>query len=215
MGSRSPSESWCLVPGRPSSALTDTNRPSRTNVNLVMRNAVMWTRKVGGGVSAMSRSNHDRRGGRCRADWGTLIGARNRSASGFFGTGRESRHSNLIFRVFLDVRWGYAPAARAADRAVPYELIRFLAVVYASGVLPFRPHPIAVSKRPGEPAPVLSPLDLEQASLRVREDPDPVPAPLAGAVAPAASFRACHRSIPPIRWTARSARRKLRTRRAS
>ena len=37
---------------------------------------------------------------------------------------------------------------------------------------------------------------LDQAGLRVGEHPHPVPAPFAGAVAPAASFRACHRSIP-------------------
>ena len=62
--------------------------------------------------------------------------------------------------------------------------------------LPLRARPVAVLERPGEPAPVLSPLDLEDAGLRVGEDPDPVPAPFAGAVAPAASSRACHRSIP-------------------
>ena len=53
-----------------------------------------------------------------------------------------------------------------------------------------------MSERPREPSPVLAPLDLEVAGLRVRKDPHPVPAPLAGAVAPAASSRACHRSIP-------------------
>ena len=62
--------------------------------------------------------------------------------------------------------------------------------------LPLRARPIAVLEGAGEPAPVLSPLNLEHAGLRVGEDPDPVPAPLAGAVAPAASSRASHRSIP-------------------
>ncbi len=49
---------------------------------------------------------------------------------------------------------------------------------------------------PGEPAPVLPPLDLEDAGLRVGKDPDPVPAPFAGAVGAPTSFRACHHSIP-------------------
>ena len=62
--------------------------------------------------------------------------------------------------------------------------------------LPFRAPPIAVLQRPGEPSAVLSPLDLEHAGLRVGKDPDPVPAPLAGAVRAPASFRACHHSIP-------------------
>ena len=54
--------------------------------------------------------------------------------------------------------------------------------------LPFRPRPVAVTQRPGEPATVLAPLHLEQAGLRVWKHPGPVPAPLAGAVAPAATF---------------------------
>ena len=62
--------------------------------------------------------------------------------------------------------------------------------------LPLRPHPVPVSERPGKPAPVLAPLNLEVAGLRVREDPDPVPAPFAGAVRAPTSFRACHHSIP-------------------
>jgi len=53
-----------------------------------------------------------------------------------------------------------------------------------------------VTQGPGEPAPVLSPLYLEDAGLRVGKDPDPVPAPFAGAVGAPTSFRACHRSIP-------------------
>ena len=40
------------------------------------------------------------------------------------------------------------------------------------------------------------PVDLEQACLGIGKDPDPVPAPFAGAVAAPASFRACHHSIP-------------------
>ena len=60
----------------------------------------------------------------------------------------------------------------------------------------FAPHPFAVCQRPGEPAPVLAPLHLEDAGLRVGKDPDPVPAPFAGAVGAPTSFRACHRSIP-------------------
>jgi len=62
--------------------------------------------------------------------------------------------------------------------------------------LSLRASPIAVLQRPREPAPILAPLDLVSAGLRIRKHPDPVPAPFAGAVAPAASFRACHHSIP-------------------
>ena len=62
--------------------------------------------------------------------------------------------------------------------------------------LPLRAPPIAVFQRPGQPSAVLSPLDLEQAGFRIREHPHLVPAPFAGAVAPAASSRACHHSIP-------------------
>ena len=40
------------------------------------------------------------------------------------------------------------------------------------------------------------PVDLEQASLGIRKDPYPVPAPFAGAVAAPDMFRACHHSIP-------------------
>ena len=46
------------------------------------------------------------------------------------------------------------------------------------------------SQRPGEPATVLSPLHLVEAGLRIRKHPDPVPAPLAGAVA-SADFVSC------------------------
>ena len=59
-----------------------------------------------------------------------------------------------------------------------------------------RPRPVAVTQGPAPPSSVLAPLDLEEAGLGIGEHPDPVPAPFAGAVAPAASFRACHRSIP-------------------
>ena len=62
--------------------------------------------------------------------------------------------------------------------------------------LPLRAPPIAVFQRPGEPSPILAPLDLEQAGLGIGEDPHPVPAPFAGAVGAPASFRACHHSIP-------------------
>ena len=62
--------------------------------------------------------------------------------------------------------------------------------------LPLRASPVAVFQRPAQPAPVLPPLDLKQAGLRIRKDPDPVAAPFSGAVATPASFRACHRSIP-------------------
>ena len=82
--------------------------------------------------------------------------------------------------------------------------------------LPLRPHPVAVSQRPGEPSTVLPPLDLVSAGLRIREHPHPIPAPFAGTVAAPTSFRACHRSIPlSIRWTARSARTKARGERFS
>ena len=40
------------------------------------------------------------------------------------------------------------------------------------------------------------PVDLEDAGLRVRKDPDPVAAPFSGAVGAPTSFRACHHSIP-------------------
>ena len=49
--------------------------------------------------------------------------------------------------------------------------------------LPLRPSPVAVLQRPCEPAPVVAPLDLEQAGLGIGKDPYPVPAPFAGAVA--------------------------------
>ena len=62
--------------------------------------------------------------------------------------------------------------------------------------LPLRPSPVAVLQRPAEPAPVLAPLDLEQAGLGIGKDPYPVPAPFAGAVAAPDRFRACHHSIP-------------------
>ena len=58
--------------------------------------------------------------------------------------------------------------------------------------LPLRASPVAESKRPAPPAPVLSPLDLEDAGLRVREHRHPVPASFAGAVGAPATFRACH-----------------------
>ncbi len=53
-----------------------------------------------------------------------------------------------------------------------------------------------MSKRPGEPSPVLSPLYLVEAGFPVGEHPDPVPAPFTGAVGAPTSFRACHHSIP-------------------
>ena len=59
-----------------------------------------------------------------------------------------------------------------------------------------RPCPFPVLERPAEPAPVRAPLDLEQAGLGIGKDPYPVPAPFASGVAPLASFRACHHSIP-------------------
>ncbi len=62
--------------------------------------------------------------------------------------------------------------------------------------LPLRASPIAVSKRPGEPSPVLAPLHLVQAGFPVGEHPHPVPAPFTGAVGAPTSFRACHHSIP-------------------
>ena len=48
--------------------------------------------------------------------------------------------------------------------------------------LPLRASPIAVLQGPAQPAPVLPPLDLEQAGFRIGKDPDPVPAPFSGAV---------------------------------
>ena len=63
--------------------------------------------------------------------------------------------------------------------------------------LPLRACPIAVFQRQAQPAPVLPPLDLEQAGFRIGKHPDPVPAPFSGAVGAPTSFRACHRSIPP------------------
>ena len=69
---------------------------------------------------------------------------------------------------------GFGLAVRRVDEACG-ELIR----------LPLRARPIAVFERPGEPSAVLSPLYLEEAGLRVGKNPDPVPAPLASAVASA------------------------------
>ena len=97
---------------------------------------------------------------------------------GGFRTGQVRRHGGLGLGCRL------APDLRADEPCG--ELVR----------LPLRAPPVAVLERPGEPAPVLSPLYLEEAGLRVGEYPHPVPAPLAGAVGAPTSFRACHHSIP-------------------
>ncbi|MCE2399186.1 MAG: hypothetical protein J4F34_09215, partial [Gemmatimonadetes bacterium] len=63
---------------------------------------------------------------------------------------------------------GVGLAVRRVDEACG-ELIR----------LPLRAPPIAVLQRPGEPSAVLSPLNLEEAGLRIGKDPDPRPHSLA------------------------------------
>ena len=83
---------------------------------------------------------------------------------------------------------GFRLASGLVDRQASGNLIR----------LPFGASPIAVLQRSREPAPVLAPLYLVDAGFRIREDPDPVPAPFASAVAAPTSFRACHHSIPPM-----------------
>ncbi len=62
--------------------------------------------------------------------------------------------------------------------------------------LPLCPRPVPVLQGPGEPASVLSPLNLVETGLGIGEHPHPVPAPLAGAVAAPVPLRACHHSIP-------------------
>ena len=84
------------------------------------------------------------------------------------------------------LRFGVLPAVRLRFREPGGELVR----------LPLGPLPVTVPQRPGQPSAVLPPLDLVHAGLRVGKHPDAVPAPLAGAIAPALTFRACHHSIP-------------------
>ena len=95
---------------------------------------------------------------------------------------RPGRHSTTSQRPGL----GFGLAVGLMNREARSGLVR----------LPLGPSPIAVFQRPGEPAPVLSPLDLVETGLGIGEHPHPVPAPFVGTVAPAALFRACHRSVP-------------------
>ena len=104
------------------------------------------------------------------------------------GRARESRHSSAVFPLSRHGPARSSTTAENADRAVLYDFIRFSAGILTA----YSP----LLQGPGEPAPVLSPLDLVEAGLGIGEHPHPVPAPLAGAVAAPVPLRACHHSIP-------------------
>ena len=92
----------------------------------------------------------------------------------------------------LQGEWGWAGLAVRPGSLAPAPWPR--AAISSACLL--GPSPVAMPERLAPPAALLPPLDLDQAGFGIGKDPNPVPAPFAGAVAPPAAFRACHHPLP-------------------